>query len=109
MRSVAQEAATFVQCFVDELEIAVFQVTQTAVNELRRKTARAGSEITLVDQGDAQAAQHGIERDAGTGDAAAENEQIENSVRERFRRPFHTHSPARPVSSLTHAAAPSWD
>ncbi len=99
VRRIAQQPATFVQGFVDQVEVAVFQVAQAAVDELGRETAGAGGEVALVDQSDAQAAQHGVQRDAGAGDAAAEDEQIERSVRERLRHPSHTLSPARLVLS----------
>jgi hypothetical protein len=42
-----QQPAALVQRLVDEVEVAVFQVAQGAVDELRRQAARAGGGTSL--------------------------------------------------------------
>ena len=89
VRRVLQQAPPLVQRLIDEPEIAMLEIAQTAMDQLRRFTAGAGSEVALVDQGDAKAAQDGVERHAGAGDAAAQDEQVEGSIRQRLGLPLH--------------------
>ena len=85
----SSSSAALVQRLVDQAEVAVLEVAQAAVDQLGRHAAGAGGEVALVDEGDAQAAQGGVEGDAGAGDAAAEDEQVKGPVRERVDRSFH--------------------
>src|SRR5579885_3180574 len=89
MGCVVQQPTALMERFVNAVEVALFQVTTAAVDQLRRSTAGAGGKIAFVDEGDTQAAQHRIESNTRAGDAAAENEQVEGPVGQRFRHPFH--------------------
>src|SRR5262245_53796192 len=53
MRGVLQEKRTFLQRFVNEGEMPVFEIPQAAVNELRGGGAGPGGKIALVDERDA--------------------------------------------------------
>ncbi len=63
--------------FVDEEVLALLQVPKPAVDELRRLRRRARREVVSLDECGAQPSGRRIERDAGTGDAAADHEHIE--------------------------------
>src|SRR5262249_5151821 len=82
MRGIAQQEGPLVQRLVDEREVAEIEIAQTPGDQLRGNTARAGGEISLVDEGDAQPAERRIKGNAGAGDAAAEDEQVEGLLRE---------------------------
>ncbi len=89
MRGVAEQAGAFDQSLVHEREMAVFEIAQTAVDQLRGRAAGAGREVAALDQGNAPAARGRIQRHAGAGDAAADDAQIEGSFRERLDLAFH--------------------
>ena len=76
---VAQQALALVQRLVDEAHVAVLQVAQPAVDELGRLGRRARGEVVPLDQRGAQAAGRGVERHAGAGDAAADDEHVEDA------------------------------
>ena len=61
----------------NEPDIAHLQVSQTAVNELAGLTRRARSKVRRLDQSHLQSSRRGIERRSGTGDAAADDEDVE--------------------------------
>ena len=65
------------QRLADEAEVEVLQVAQAAVDELARARRGAGGVVGLLDQRDRVAARGGVERDAGAGDAAADDEHVE--------------------------------
>src|SRR5262249_23061083 len=72
--------AALLQRFVDETEFAVFEVAQSAVNELRGDAAGSSCEVRPVDQGHTQPAQCRVEGHTGTGNASSEDEKIELAV-----------------------------
>ena len=84
-RGLAQDLALG-ERFVDEPDFLLLQVADAAVHELRRLRRRARREVALVDERDAQAARRGVERDAGAGDAAADDEHVEVLVGEAAQR-----------------------
>jgi len=65
------------QGLVDEAELLLLEVPQTAVDELGRAGRRAGGEVAPLHQGRPQAPTGGVERHAGAGDAAPDDEQVE--------------------------------
>jgi len=65
------------QRFADQAEVEVLQVAQAAVNQLAGAARGPGGVVGAFEQRDAVAAACGIERDPGTGDAAADNYDIE--------------------------------
>src|SRR5579871_2380966 len=107
MGTVFQEQTTFMECFINEVEAAMLQVTQAAVNQLGRGTAGTGSKVPFVDQADAKATQHSIEGDPGPRDAAAENEEIEGVLPERIDGPLHERILAKAGTAARHASRKS--
>ncbi len=77
MRRVAEEPALLGEALEDQSVLALVQVPEPAVDELRRAGRRARSEVALLDEGGAQPPTGGIEGDAGTGDPAADDDDIE--------------------------------
>ena len=64
---------------------ALGQVAQAAVDELGAPAARAPGQVAALDERDAQPARGGVQRDAGAGDAAADDEEVERrAVAQRF-------------------------
>jgi hypothetical protein len=70
------------QRLVDETDLLLLEVTDAAVDELRRLRRCPGREVALVDERDPQAAGRGIERDPCSGDATADHEHVERLVGE---------------------------
>src|SRR5688572_15488069 len=64
----------------------MFQIPQPAVDEFCRAAGRAGGEIALFDQRDAQAAQRRVKRQAGAGYPPADDKDIENLFGESRKR-----------------------
>jgi hypothetical protein len=64
-------------------EVEVLQVAQAAVDELARAARGAGRVVGTLQQRDAVAARRGVERDAGAGDAAADDDDVELVLAER--------------------------
>ncbi len=63
--------------FEDEAEVAVLQVAHAAVDEAGGAAGGAGGEVLALHECHAQAPQGGVASDAATGDAAADDEDIE--------------------------------
>src|SRR5262249_12337339 len=106
VRGIVQQETAFMERFVNKSKVTVLQVTQPAVNQLGGGTAGPGREISFVNECHAQAAQHRIQGDAGSGDAAAKDQKIETCLSESCDGPLHTvfylavrnHALARPAS-----------
>ena len=77
VRGVAAQPLPLAQGLVDEADVAVLQVAQAAVHELRALRRRAAGEVVALDQRGAQAAAGGVEGHPGAGDAAADHEHVE--------------------------------
>ena len=60
-----------------ERDLALLEITQAAVDQLRRPAARAGGEVAGVDETDGETAQRRLARDTGPGDAAADHQEVE--------------------------------
>ena len=65
------------QRLVDEPDLALLEVADPAVHELRRLRRGARCDVVALDQRGAQAPRGGVERDAGAGDPAADDEHVE--------------------------------
>src|SRR2546423_3559143 len=61
----------------DQVQIAVLQVSQAAVDEPRRPARRSAGKVVFLHQGDLESAQRGVPSDAATGDSTADHEEIE--------------------------------
>ena len=77
MGGVLEQSLTFVQRLVDEPDVAVLEVPQTAVDELGALRRGPAGEVVALDERGAQATCHGVERDAGAGDPAADDQHVE--------------------------------
>ena len=86
MRRVAAQPLPLGEGLVDEANVAVLEVAQAAVHHLRGLRRRARGEVVALDQGRAQAAASGVERDAGAGDAAADRRATSKRSSARRRR-----------------------
>ena len=71
------------QRLADQPEVEVLQVAQPAVDELARARGGAARVVALLDQRDGVAAAGGVQRDAGAGDPAADDEHVERLVGQR--------------------------
>src|SRR4051812_8410351 len=67
-----------------DADLSLGDVAQAAVRELARPPAGARREVAFVDEGDGQPATRGVERDAGAGDAAADDEHVNDLAAKRF-------------------------
>ncbi len=77
MRGVAEEALALVERLVDQPVIVLLEVSQPAVDQLRRFRRRTRGEILRLDQGGAQPPGRGVEGDPAPGDAASDDEHFE--------------------------------
>ena len=87
VRGVAAQPLALAQGLVDEPDVAVLEVAQPAVDELRALRRRAAGEVVALDERGAQAAARGVEGHAGAGDAAADDEDVERRAAEGLERP----------------------
>ena len=93
MRRQRHEQAPLEQCLTDQPEVEFLQVAQSTVHELRRAARRAGGEVATLDERDAVPARRGVERDSGSGDAAADDDDVEALLgQSRQRRVARDHS-----------------
>ena len=65
------------QRLTDELEVHLLEVAQAAVEEPARPRRGAAGEVACLDQRRRQPAGDGVERDAGSGDTAADDEYVD--------------------------------
>ena len=68
--------------FVDEPDLALLEVAQAPVHELRRLRRRSRREVVPLDQGGPQAPARGVERATRAGDAATDDHDVERFGRE---------------------------
>jgi hypothetical protein len=76
-RQPADQQVTLPQGLLDELEVALLQVAEPAVDQLRRSRGRARRQVAGLDQTDPQAPRSGIERGARPGDPPADDQHVE--------------------------------
>ena len=77
MRGGAQQGFALVQGLIDEPDLGELEITQPAVNQAAGPARSGVAEVRLLDEARAQAAARGIPRNAGTIDAAADDDEIE--------------------------------
>ena len=80
MRRVGQQRVALAQRFPHQLELAVFQVAQPAMDHARRRGAAARAEVVALDQQHAQALQRQFAVHADAVDAAAHDDDVERAV-----------------------------
>ena len=71
------------RCLAHQVELVLLEVAQAAVDQPRRMRRRAAREVALVHHGGAKAAQRGVARDPGAGDAAADDQHVHRLGRHR--------------------------
>ena len=79
---VAAEPLPFVQCLVDEADVALLQVPESAVDQLRGLGRCAGGEVVTLHECGGVAPAGRVKCCAGTRDAAAHHEDVEGLVLE---------------------------
>ena len=62
---------------MDEAELELFEVAQATVDEFAGPAGRPGREIACLDERDRESPGGGIERRTDTGDAAADDQDVE--------------------------------
>ena len=77
----AEQNAALVRCLEHEVEVAVLEVTEPAMDQTRRVRGRGCPEVAPIDQCGPDAAQCRIARDPGARDAPADNQQVHRFVR----------------------------
>lgn len=82
MGSEPQQDGPLTQGLENQAPLAVFEVTQAAVDQAAGPGAGTGAEVGALYQAGAKAAQSGIPQYAGAGDAAADDQEIELPRRE---------------------------
>ena len=82
MRRRRHEAPSLAQPLEHQRQIAVLQVAQAAVDQLRRVAGGLAGEVAGVDQRHREAAQGRVARDRRAGRAAADDEEVERLGRE---------------------------
>ena len=80
MRRVAQQPVALARRFRDEAEFAGFQIFEAAVDKPRRRRARAGAPVGLVDDQAIDALQREIAEHAGAVDPAADHQHVRCGV-----------------------------
>ena len=76
MRGEPKQALALTQRFAHEAELGMLEITQAAVYQAGRCGTRAGTDVALIEQQDAQAAQGRFTRDRGTVDAGTDDDQV---------------------------------
>ena len=79
MRRGGEQHLALDQRFAHQTELVIFEIAQTAVNQLARARRRALREVALFDQQHAEAATHGVAGDAGAIHAAANHDHVERA------------------------------
>src|SRR5262249_51781911 len=97
MRGKAAQPLALAGGLEDEPHLALLEVAEPFVDQLRRAARRPRSEIGLLDQSDAQAAERGVARYAGAVDASPDDQQVEALSLEGIQRGL---SPGRALHDL---------
>ena len=78
MRSQPSEhQLTLTQSFADQGEVELLQITQPAMDELARPGRRSARDVARFHQGGGQPSARGVECNAGTGDPAPHDQDVE--------------------------------
>jgi hypothetical protein len=73
----SEQRLPFADRFVYEMELALFQIPDAAVNQPRRTTRGPAREVVTLDEGDTQPAHRGVARDTTAGNASSDYEKVE--------------------------------
>ena len=79
-REAIEHAGPLVQGLADETELQMFQVAQTAVDQLARAARGSRGQVARLDQRDPQTARGRVERSAAADHAAADDRDVEHLV-----------------------------
>ena len=85
-RQPADQQVALPQGLLDQLEVALLQVAEPAVDQLRRPRGGAGRQVAGLDKADPQAPRRRVERGPGPGNATADDQHVERPRRQRFDR-----------------------
>ena len=83
MRRDAEQDLSLAHVAADEAEVEELEVTEAPVDQPGGTRARAGREVVLFDQRDAEAAESGVARDPRADDPAPDDEEIGGAAGER--------------------------
>ena len=81
---VLEEALAFGERLVDQPDLALLQVAQTTVNQLRGFRGGARGEVVTLDERGAKAAGRRVEHDPRTRDAATDDDHVEGLGAQRL-------------------------
>ena len=77
VRRELHEQGALEQRLAYEAEVEVLEITEAAVNELRRTRRRAGREVLALHERHAVATRRSVERDSRAGYPAADHDHVE--------------------------------
>jgi hypothetical protein len=78
VRSDGEQPLTFRERLAYQPELVLLEVAQAAVDQLGAGGGGVRGQVVLLDEADAQPASRGVPRDAGTVDAATDDQQVED-------------------------------
>jgi hypothetical protein len=79
MRGVAKQHLALDQRLAHQAEFVIFEIAQSAVDQLGAGRGGSARQVVLLDQQDAEAAADGIACDTGTVDATADDQEIDGA------------------------------
>src|SRR5947208_19822 len=101
VRGEPPQAATLANPFENEPHLAVLEIAESAVDELRGATRRPRGEVRVLDERRREAPHGGVARDARAVDAAADHEEVERLGAEAAeRRAARDHAPILPTDEF---------
>jgi len=86
VRGIVEESLTLGEILVDQPELALLEVAETAVGHLRRFGRRARREVVLLDECHPEPPAGRIECDAGPGHPTANHQDVERAPGEAIER-----------------------
>src|SRR5262249_38896507 len=86
VRRGAAKDLSFVGRFAHEADVALLEIADAAVDQLRAAARRARRAVGAPDERGGDAAEGGVARDAGAGDAAADDEEVDRLPGKRGQR-----------------------
>ena len=98
---VVEQPLALGQVLVDQAVLVLLEVAEPAVDQLGRLGRGARGEVVLLDQGGPEAPAGGIERHAGAGDPAADDQHVECSAASRARASSRSEATAAGSASRT--------
>ncbi len=86
VRSVVAQPLPLPQGLVDESDVAVLEIAESSVHQLRALGRRAAGEVVPFDEGGAQPSRGRVEGHPGARDATPDDEQVEGGVLQLLQR-----------------------